>query len=135
MSTSNAKTVTLRQGSEHILPWTSDSFISTTLASSSSPHLSSPTQSQYSAVPLSSVSVFPATNIANRQPICLFDAEPSITKDQNSFENTGIVKGKMINLSSFKLNLVNLLKEVFFMKSSGGNLTQYLLWRKKTNML
>ena len=80
------------------------------------------------------MSVFPATNIANRQPICLFDAKPSITKDQNSFENTGIVKGKMINLSSFKLNLVNLLKEVFFMKSSGGNLTQYLLRRKKTNM-
>ena len=133
--TLDPKIVTLRQESECVLPCTSDSSTSTTLASSSSPHLSSPTQSQYSAVPLSSVSVFPATNIANRQPICLVDANPSIIKDQNSFENTGIMKGKMMNLSSFKLKHDNLLKEVFFMKSSGGNLIEYLLWRKKTNML
>ena len=70
MPTSDAKTVTLRQESEHVFPLTSDSSTSTPLAFSSYPHVSSPTHNQYLAVPPPLVSVFCASNIANRQLIC-----------------------------------------------------------------
>lgn len=92
---------------------------------------SNPLPSPDSAILLSSSSA----STRSRQPICSVDTKPTITKGQGSLKNmrAKILKNKKIKITALKQRYENLLREKLFLES-GGNLMEFVSWRKKPNV-
>lgn len=136
MPTIHAGTVAMQQRSDPIQ--SPDSASSSVLVLTSSPPLlHSPSSKLSTAVSLSSsVPMLSGANSGNRQPICSVDAKPAFLKGQTSAKNMRfkILKNKKAKLTAIKLKYDSLLREKFFL-GNGGNLMEFLSWRKKPNVL
>ena len=133
--TQHAGTVTVQQGNNPVHTPHSSVLIS---SSSSSPFLHSLTSKVSSAVPMSSIPLLSGANIGNRQPICSVDIKPMIIKEkgQNSLKSIRlrILKNRRAKVAAVKLKYESLLREKFFLER-GGNLMEFVSWRKKPNLL
>ncbi len=99
----------------------------------SSPNVYSPSTS--TTLPLSSsASVLTGTASGNRQPVCSVDLKPA-SKIQSSVKiRTKILKNRRAKLTAIKLKYEAMLKEKFFLEN-GGNMMEYVAWKKKPNYL
>lgn len=101
---------------------------------------SSPSQFLYSPLVASSADVPSAAFLVtsgsagmDRQPICSTEARSKGTASAKN-NKSRIVKSFRNRLSSMKSMYDSLLKEVFFLEN-GGNLMDFLIWKRKPNIL